>query len=68
MGWRDNDAMASAAMASLADGGSGNDACCPQLCSGNNVWAKLMSVKIYSHDCELIFVPYNTSEKKFQLA
>ncbi len=34
VGWRDNDAMASVAMASLADGGGGNGGCCHQLCSG----------------------------------
>jgi hypothetical protein len=34
MGWRDNDAMALAVMASLADGGGGDGGCCCQLCSG----------------------------------
>ncbi len=34
MGWRDDDTMASAAMASLANGGGGNGGRCNQMCSG----------------------------------
>ncbi len=35
VGWRDDDAIASAAMASLADGGGSNGSCHCQLCSGS---------------------------------
>jgi hypothetical protein len=34
VGWRDNDAMALAIMASLTDGGSGDGGCHSELCSG----------------------------------
>ncbi len=34
VGWRDNDAIALATMASLADGGGGNGGRCCQLCNG----------------------------------
>ncbi len=35
VGWRGNDAMELAAMGSLADGGSGDGGCRPQLSSGS---------------------------------